>query len=97
MVYDLIIIGGRPAGLVKELNISKKAIERFFRLIKKVLYTYSLIELKKFSKAFGLMLNIGSTIIAEYQENTSITTLKKLSSGLITIKKTFLRKSFSFF
>lgn len=35
MVYDLIIIGGRPAGLVKELNISKKAIERFFRLIKK--------------------------------------------------------------
>ncbi|MDI6591685.1 MAG: transposase [Patescibacteria group bacterium] len=35
--------------IAKGLNLSKKAIERFFRLIREVIYNYSLIELEKLS------------------------------------------------
>lgn len=48
-LIHLFILGVPAFRIVKELNISKKAIERFFRLIRKVIYIHSLIELKQLS------------------------------------------------
>lgn len=49
LIIHLFILGVPAFRVVKELNISKKAIERFFRLIREAIYNYALIELKQLS------------------------------------------------
>lgn len=48
-LIHLFVLGVPAFRIVKELNINKKTIERFFRLIREVIYNYSLIELKQLS------------------------------------------------
>ena len=48
-LINLFVLGVPAFRIVKELDINKKTIERFFRLIREAIYNHSLIELKQLS------------------------------------------------